>query len=215
IIVALGSIIALSTLGFNFSNLVLIASALGVGLGFGLQNLFNNFISGLIILFESQLKVGDFVELESGVRGEVKEINVRSTYIKTNDGIDVIVPNSEFTQGRVINWTWKEPYRRMQIEFGVSYDSDKALVEKVVSEAVKNVPITLKKSWTPEPRVYIRQFGPSSIDFVCAVWVDATATKRYLYARSAYLWAIHEALTANGIKIPYPQLDLHVKEDAQ
>jgi potassium efflux system protein len=213
LIFTLGIVVALSTLGFNLSNLVLIASALGVGLGFGLQNLFNNFVSGLIILFESQLKVGDFVELESGVRGEVKEINVRSTYIKTNDGIDVIVPNSEFTQGRVINWTWKEPYRRLQIEFGVSYDSDKDLVEKVVAEAVKTVPITLKKSWAPEPRVYIKEFGPSSINFICAIWVDATATKRYLYARSAYLWAIHEALMENGIKIPYPQLDLHIQDN--
>jgi potassium-dependent mechanosensitive channel len=211
VIIAIGIFIALTFIGFDFTNLVLIAGALGVGLGFGLQMLFNNFVSGIVILFENQLKVGDYVELESGVCGEVREINVRSTYVKTNDGIAIMVPNSEFTTSRVINWTHKEPYRRVQIPFSVAYQSDKDLVKKVVKEAILNVPITLKKSWAPEPRVYIVDFGPSSIDFKVSVWVDDNATKRSSYTKSMYLWVIHDALTENNIKIPYPQVDLHVE----
>lgn len=204
--------IALSALGFDLSNVVLLISALGVGLGFGLQTLFNNFVSGLIILFESQIKVGDYVELESGVIGEVKEINVRSTYIHTNDGIDIIVPNSEFTQDRVINWTLKEPYRRVQIPFSVAYDSDKELVKRVVTEAVAAVPLTLKQPWIPEPKVYLTDFGASSLNFKVNVWVDAVATRRTSHTHSAYLWAIHDALKKNQIEIPYPQFDLHIKK---
>jgi len=210
-IIALGIIIALTTLGFDFSNFVLIAGALGVGLGFGMQNIFNNFVSGIVILFENQLKVGDYIELESGVLGEVKEINVRSTYIKTNDGIAVMVPNSELTTARVINWTHREPFRRVQIHFSVTYDSDKDLVKKVVKEAVLKVPITLKKSWVPEPRVYIDEMGPNSLEFKVSVWVDDAATKRSSYTKSHYLWAIHDALLKHHIRIPYPQLDLHVE----
>jgi len=211
LIIALGIVLALTVLGFDFTNLVLIAGALGVGLGFGLQSIFNNFVSGIVILFENQLKVGDYIELESGVLGEVKEINVRSTYIKTNDGIAVMVPNSELTTGRVTNWTHKEPFRRVRINFGVAYGSDKELVKRVVKEAVMKVPITLKKSWVPEPRIFMDEMGPSSLNFTAMVWVDDAATKRSAYTRSQYLWAIHDALIENDIAIPFPQLDLHVK----
>jgi len=209
-ILALGILIALTFLGFDFSNLVIIAGALGVGLGFGLQAIFNNFVCGIMILFENQLKVGDYVELESGVKGEVREINFRSTYVKTNDGIAIVIPNSEFINGRVINWTLKDPYRRVQVHFSVAYDSDKELVKEVVKEAVLKVPITLKKSWAPEPRVFITELGANSIEFKCSVWVDDKATKRSSFTQSYYLWAIHDALTQNGVKIPFPQHDLHL-----
>lgn len=215
LIVALGFMLALSAIGFNFSNFVLIAGALGVGLGFGLQTLFNNFVSGLVILFENQLKVGDYIELESGLRGEVKEINVRSTYIRTNDGIAVMVPNSEFTTGRVINWTHTEPYRRVRIYFSVHYDTDKELVKKIIKDAVSEVPLTLKKSWVPEPRVFIDKLGDSSIEFKVMVWVNEQATKRSSYTKSAYLWAIHDTLKANGIEVPYPQMDVHFDDSSK
>ena len=114
-------ITGLSTIGIDFTKFALFASALGVGIGFGLQTLISNFVAGLIILFEKSLKVGDFVELESGVTGEVKEINMRSTLITTNDNIDILVPNSEFVGGRVINWTLREAYRRIRVPFGVAY----------------------------------------------------------------------------------------------
>lgn len=210
-IIVIGVIIAMTVIGFNFSNFVLIAGALGVGLGFGLQALFNNFVSGLVILFENQLKVGDYIELESGVIGEIKEINVRSTYVKTNDGIAVMIPNSELTSSRVINWTHKEPFRRIQVHFGVAYGSDKEKVKEVVMEAVLNVPVTLKKSWVPEPKVFMESMGESSLNFIVSVWVDDAATKRSTYTKSMYLWAIHDALIQNDIKIPFPQMDLHVE----
>ncbi|GAB4236257.1 MAG: hypothetical protein Tsb0021_15960 [Chlamydiales bacterium] len=208
-IFALGFIIALSSIGFDFSNFVLIAGALGVGLGFGLQSIFNNFISGIIILFESQLKVGDYIEMESGIRGEVKEINFRSTYIKTNDGVAIIVPNSEFINFRVVNWTLKEPYRRVRIPFSVDYESDKNLVVKVVIEAAKSVPLTLKMDNVPDPRVCLTNLGADGIEFELFVWVDEKATKRTFSTRSVYLWAIHDAFKKNNISIPFPQRVLH------
>ena len=130
LILTVGIIIGLSSIGIDFTKFALFASALGVGIGFGLQTLISNFVAGLIILFEKSLKVGDFVELESGVTGEVKEINMRSTLITTNDNIDILVPNSEFVGGRVINWTLREAYRRLRVPFGVAYGSDKETSQK-------------------------------------------------------------------------------------
>lgn len=215
LIMTIGLLIALSALGFDFSSLVLVASALGVGLGFGLQAIFNNFVSGLIILFENQLKVGDFVELESGTSGEVLEINARSTYIKTNDGIAIIVPNSEFVTGRVTNWTHRDPYRRVHIPFSVAYGTDKKLVEKVVKEAASTVPITLKATWTPEPSVYLTKLGDSALEFELAVWVDDLATKHMHYTQSLYLTAIHDALVANNIETPFPQMEVKIKNQKE
>ena len=112
VLIALGLAIGLSTIGIDFSNLALLLGALGVGIGFGLQSMVANFFAGLIILFERHLKIGDFVELESGVAGEVREIRMRATRITTNDNIDILVPNSEFVRGRVVNWTLDESDRR-------------------------------------------------------------------------------------------------------
>ena len=204
LILMLGAILALSSIGFDLSSLALIAGALGVGLGFGLQSIFNNFISGIIILFESQLKVGDLVELESGLRGEVKEINVRSTHIKTSDGIAVIVPNSEFIDGKVINWTLEDPYRRVHIPFSVAYDSNKDLIAKVVEEAAMQVSLTLPTEQFPPPKVFLKQLGDHGLDYELAVWIDDTITKGNLMPFSLYSYAIHDALIKNGIETSTP-----------
>ena len=203
-IITIGLLIALSSIGFDFSNFVLIASALGVGLGFGLQSIFNNFISGIIILFESQLRVGDFIELESGIRGEVKEINVRSTYVETNNGINIIIPNSEFINYKVINWTLKKPHRRIRVRFTVGYEADKDQVSRLVIEAAKKVPSTLKTEGTSDPKVYIEKLGENGIEFVLSVWIDERATRRNFSTTANYLWAIHDALRSEGITLPYP-----------
>ncbi|MCL6416869.1 mechanosensitive ion channel [Aestuariirhabdus sp. Z084] len=142
IIISIALILGFSALGIDFSNLAIIAGALGVGIGFGLQSIFNNFISGLILLFERPLKVGDLVELESGVRGRIKAINVRSTQISTWDNIDILVPNSEFISGRVTNYTYTNDLRRLHIPFGVAYGSDKEKVKSAVIEAALNQPLT-------------------------------------------------------------------------
>ncbi len=211
LILMIGVIIGLSSVGIDFTKFALFASALGIGIGFGLQTLISNFVAGLIILFEKSLKVSDFVELESGVAGEVKEINMRSTLISTNDNVDILVPNSEFVGGRVTNWTLREAYRRVHIPFGVAYGTDKDKVKKAALEAAENVPWTLKKIKNRNPQVWLVEFGDSSLNFELVVWLTPEAVKRPGAVSAAYLWEIESRLHEHGIEIPFPQRDLHVR----
>ncbi len=211
LLLTIGIIVGLSSIGIDFTKFALFASALGVGIGFGLQTLISNFVAGLIILFEKSLKVGDFVELESGVTGEVREINMRSTLITTNDNIDILVPNSEFVGGRVINWTLREAYRRTHIPFGVAYGTDKELVKKAALEAAENVPWTLKKGSSRQPQVWFVEFGDSSLNFELVVWLTSEAVKRPGSVTAAYLWEIESKLKEYAIEIPFPQRDLHLR----
>jgi potassium-dependent mechanosensitive channel len=213
LLLTVGLLIALSAIGFDFSNFVLIAGALGVGIGFGLQSIFNNFISGIIILFESHLKVGDYIELESGIKGEVREINVRSTVITDNDGIDVLVPNSEIIGNKVLNWTLKVPYRRFHIPFTVAYGTDKDLLAKLVVDAAKKVPHTLTKLGIPDPVVRLNKLGDYGMEFELVVWVTEKYTKRTRTTRSDYLWVVETTLAKHNIIIPYPQLELRVHKE--
>jgi potassium-dependent mechanosensitive channel len=210
-IISLGLVIGLSTIGIDFTNFTLLLGALGVGIGFGLQSMVSNFISGLIILFERSLKIGDFVELESGVVGEVREINIRSTRINTNDNIDILVPNSEFVNGRVINWTLDEAYRRIHVPFGVAYGSDKEKVQEAVLEAAHGVPFTLTGVVGRELQVWFVRFGDSSLDFELVAWLKPEGVKRPWAVQAAYLWEIHTALYKYGIEIPFPQRDVHFR----
>lgn len=209
-LVLLGFLIALSSIGIDLTKFALFASALGVGLGFGLQAVISNFVSGLIILFERSLKIGDFVELESGVRGHVREINVRGTVITTNDNIDILVPNSEFVSGKVTNWTLRDTVRRLRIPFGVAYGSDKELVKKAVLEAAESVPFTLNGN-NYRTQVWLTEFGDSSLNFKLIVWISGDAVSRPSGVEAAYLWAIETALEKYEIEIPFPQTDLHLR----
>lgn len=143
IVLTIGFAIGISSVGIDLSKFALFASALGVGVGFGLQNLIGNFVAGLTLLFERSLKVGDFIEFKSGVAGEVREINFRSTLITTNDNVDIVVPNSEFVNEHVMNWTMRDTYRRIHVPFGVAYGSDKDAVRSAGLEAAASVPHTL------------------------------------------------------------------------
>lgn len=210
IIIALGFFIALTALGVNLTHLALLATALSVGLGFGLQSIFNNFFSGIIILTERSLKVGDFIELDGGVSGNVQEINIRSTLVRTRNNIDILVPNSEFVNGRVTNWTLGDPFIRFQISFGVAYGSDKELVKKAALEAAERVPLTLYGN-TKEPDVWLVGFGDSSLDFQLVVWVDPRKNTRPGGIVAHYLWELETSLQEHGITIPFPQRDLHIK----
>ena len=210
-ILVVAFLIALSSIGLDFTKLALVVSALGVGIGFGLQAIVSNFISGLIILFEKSLKVGDFVELESGVTGEVHEINIRSTVITTNDNVDILVPNSEFVNGRVTNWTLRDAYRRVHVPLGVAYGTDKELVKQACLEAANEVPFTLRNFPGREPRVWLVEFGDSSLNFELVVWLKQDAVSRPSAVHAAYTWAIETALAKHGIEIPFPQRDLHVR----
>ncbi len=210
VLVAAAVIIGLTSVGIDFSQLALLAGALSIGIGFGLQSIVNNFVSGLMILFEQTLKIGDVVELSSGVRGIVREINVRSTLISTNDGIDIVVPNSEFISSKVTNYTLREPYHRIHVPFGVAYGTDKEEVRRVVSECARGVPFTHIAPGR-EPDVWLVKFGDSSLDFELVVWINPSAATRPGAVKAAYLWEIETTLKRNGIEIPFPQRDVHLR----
>lgn len=210
-IIVIASFIALSSIGLDFSNLALVAGALSVGIGFGLQAIVSNFISGLIILFEHTLRVGDYIELDTGLTGTVKAINVRSTLINTNDNIDIVVPNSEFVTARLTNWTLGERILRVRIPFGVAYGSDKELVKKAALEATAEVSYTLTHMKGRDPDVWLVEFGDSSLNFLLLVWVNRQGAKRPTRTRAAYLWALETKFREYGIEIPFPQRDLNLR----
>lgn len=211
VLLIIGLLFALALLGIPISKFAVLAGALGVGLGFGLKEIFSNFISGLILLFDKSLKVGDFVELESGVHGEVHDIKIRATTIVTNDNIDILVPNSEFVSGRVVNWTYREVSRRLHVPFGVAYGTDKEVVKRAALEAACEVPFTLSQDGPRKPQVWLTEFGDSSLNYELVVWLTADATKRPGAVLAAYNWALHTALAKYGIEIPFPQRDLNVR----
>jgi small-conductance mechanosensitive channel len=186
--------------------LSLLAGALGVGIGFGLQNITDNFISGLIILFEKPIKVGDRIEV-GDVNGDVLTISVRATTVLTNDNISIIVPNSEFISQKVINWSHNDRNIRFRFAVGVSYKEDPRKVEQVLLKVADENPNVLKK---PEPSVFFDNFGDSSLDFTLAVWTDRYIDKPGQLKSQLY-FEIFKQFTENGIEIPFPQRDIHIK----
>jgi small-conductance mechanosensitive channel len=205
-----GSIVGLSYLGFDLASLAILGGAMGVGIGFGLQNIFSNLVSGILILVEKTLKLGDFVDLQSGVVGKVTEIGLRYTRVTTNDNVDVIVPNSEFINGRVTNWTLDDHLRRLHIPFGVAYGTDKELVRSAVTAAAREVVGTIDLPGRG-PDVWLVNFGESSLDFELVVWVGQDLAMSPGRTHARYLWEIESALGKAGIEIPFPQRDLHVR----
>lgn len=210
IIIIAALLIGLASIGLDLSNLAIIAGALSVGIGFGLQSIVSNFVSGLILLFERSIKIGDYIDLEGGITGQVKAINTRFTRINTNDNIDILVPNSELVSNRLINWTMHEAMRRLHIPFGVAYGTDKELVKKAALEAAENVSYTVKDYPNREPEVWLIEFGDSSLNFELLVWLR-DGVKRPTRVLAAYLWELETALRIYGIEIPFPQRDLHLR----
>jgi small-conductance mechanosensitive channel len=198
-------LMAIVTLGVDFSNIAIIAGALSVGIGFGLQSIANNFVSGLILLFERPIKVGDWVVTNSG-EGWVKKIGVRSTEIETFDRSSLLIPNSEFITATVKNWTHRSRMRRVDVAVGVSYDADPKQVADLLLETVKEIPDLLK---APPPRVMFKDYGESSIDFEIQVFIRNAAD--YLVMLDRIRHEVWDALAVQGIEIPYPQRDLHIK----
>ncbi len=211
VIIIIGIIVGLSSIGIDFTNFALVAGALSIGIGFGLQSIVNNFVSGLILLFERSLKVGDFVELASGVAGEVREINVRSTLVNTNDYLDLVVPNSEFVNGTVTNWTLLDAYCRIHIPFKTAFGMDKEVVRRAGLEAAEKVPHTLTGVPGRNPGVWLVGFGDSCLNFELVVWITPRAVKRPGAVHAAYMWELESALRKHGVNIPYPQRDLHLR----
>ena len=205
-----GLIMGLGYLGFSMSSFAVIGGAIGVGLGFGLQNVISNFVAGIIILIEKIVKVGDFVDLQSGVVGQVAEINLRYTRVTTTDLIDIIVPNSEFTSGRVVNWTLNERARRLHVPFSVAYGVDKQQVREAAIAAALTVSGTESMPGR-EPDVWLVKFGDSSLDFELVVWVGPDLIVSPGKTQAQYLWAIEDELRKRQIEIPFPQRDLHIR----
>lgn len=206
----IGTVVGLNYVGFDLASFALIGGAVGVGIGFGLQNIFSNFISGVIILLEKTLKVGDYVDLQSGVMGTVAEIGVRYTRVTTNDSVDILVPNSEFINGRVINWTFDNDFRRMRIRFGVAYGSDKEQVREAGIAAAISVSGTINEG-RRKPEVWLVNFGDNSLDFELMVWVGRGLVTRPGRTKAELLWALEGELRQRNIEIPFPQRDLHLR----
>jgi len=206
----LGTIVVLNYVGIDLTSVALVGGAVAFGLGFGLQNVFSNFISGIIILLEGSMRVGDFVDLQSGVRGHVREIAMRYTRVTTNDAIDVLVPNSEFINGRVINWTFDATYRRMRIPFGVAYGTPKETVREAAIAAAKRVEGVLDEPGR-EPTAWLLEYGDSSMNYEFVIWANRKLTTSPASTHAKLMWALDDELHARGIEIPFPQRDLHVR----
>lgn len=207
----LAVVLALSAIGIDLTVFAVFSGAIGVGIGFGLQSIFSNLMAGIILLLEKSVKVGDFIEFDNGLAGEVREINIRATLVTTNDNVDILVPNEEFIKARVTNWTLREGFRRTRIPFGVAYGTDKDLVKKAALEAASNVPHMLTGPGAKDPQVWLTGFGDSSLDFELVVWLRPESVKRPAAVAADYNWAIETALGKHGIEIPFPQRDLHIR----
>lgn len=213
IIVMAGSFAALGSIGIDFTSFALIAGALSVGIGFGLQAIVSNFVSGLILLFEGTLRVGDFIEMDGDLRGVVKEINTRATVINTNDAVDLVIPNSVLVTTQLTNWTLRESYGRLRVSFGVAYGSDKEKVKQLALEAIKEVDSALTNMPGLEPQVRLSDFGDSSLEFTVLFWVSRQGVRRPGRTRASFLWALETQFRENGIEIPFPQRDVHFRSD--
>ncbi len=212
LIIIIAFFISLNIMGINLSSIALVAGALSVGIGFGLQNIVSNFVSGIILMFERSIKIGDYIELDEDIRGHITDIRMRSTTINTNSNIDIIVPNQDFIQNRVINWTMNDKIRRFEIPFSVAYGSDVHKVIDVVLDAVNKS--NFKDVYnTPfrHTRVVMRAMGESSLDFELFVWIKGEGVFYPKRTTSRFLILIYDALNKEGIEIPFPQRDIHIR----
>jgi len=206
IVLIVGIFIVLDNAGIHLGALTVFAGAVGVGVGFGLQNIASNFISGLVILAERPITVGDRVEV-AGIAGQVQHIRARSTVIVTNDNITMIVPNTKFIDSPVTNWTYGDPRVRFRIPIGVAYGSDVNRVREALIAAAREHPAALSD---PAPSVFLDKFGDSTIDFELVVW-SMEMSYRPRRFKSDLNFLIDKHLRAAGIEIPNPQRDLHIR----
>jgi small-conductance mechanosensitive channel len=204
-VLLLGFLFALGAAGFDLSKVTLLAGAFGIGIGFGLQNVVNNFTSGLVLLFERPIQVGDAVQV-GDVFGEIRRIGMRSSTLRTFQGAEVIVPNADLISNQVINWTLSDRQRRIELPVGVAYGTDPEQVIRLLVEAAKRHPGVLAY---PEPDALFTGFGESSLDFELRAWTAQFET--FLRIKSDLAIGINKALRDAGIEIPFPQRELHVR----
>jgi small-conductance mechanosensitive channel len=207
--VILGLFVALAAAGFEVSQLAFVVGALGVGIGFGLQNVVNNFVSGLILMFERPIQPGDVVEV-GGTSGKVREIGMRATTLSTFEGADVVVPNGVLLNEKLINWTLSDMDRRIDVNVGAAYGSEPKQVLELLMRVTASTPGIAS---TPEPTVLFSAFGPSSLDFAIRAWTNNFGD--WVRIRSDLTVRVHDALKEAGIQIPFPQHDLHLRSVSQ
>jgi small-conductance mechanosensitive channel len=206
-IVFVGFILALAAVGVNLDRITLLGGAFGIGVGFGLQNIVNNFVSGLIVLFERPVRVGDAVQI-GDVHGEVRRIGIRSTTVRAWEGAEVIVPNSMLVAERVTNWTPAEPRRRLDIPVNVAYGTAPDKVLKVLTEVAHGHPDVAQ---TPAPQPLFLGFGDSALQFRLQVWTERL--DRHVAIRSELGIAVYAALREAGMSIPFPQHEIRVHHE--
>jgi small-conductance mechanosensitive channel len=203
--VMFGLVVALAAAGFEVSQLAFVVGALGVGIGFGLQNVVNNFVSGLILMFERPIQPGDVVEI-GGVSGKVREIGMRATTLGTFEGADVVVPNGMLLNEKLVNWTLSDMDRRIDVNVGVAYGTDPARVLELLMEVTRSTDGIANE---PEPTILFAGFGANSLDFSIRSWTNNF--NDWVKIRSALTVRVYDALKNAGIEIPFPQHDLHLR----
>lgn len=207
-ILIIGGFITLDTVGIKMSSLAAVGAVLMVGIGFGLQNITQNFISGLIILLERPIKVGDFVKVKD-VSGRVILIGARSTHINTRDDISIIVPNSQFISEQVVNETLSGESIRYHVKVGVAYGTDPRQVESILMDIANKHQSVLK---SPPPKVFFKDFGGSSLDFDLTIWIRDNWNYEGILSDIRFM--VSDAFKENHIEIPFMQVDLHMRDKA-
>lgn len=199
--------VALDMLGIDLTALTVLGGAIGIGIGFGLQKITSNFISGLILLFEKSVEEEDLVELSDGTYGFVKHTGARYTLIETFDSKEIMIPNEDFITNRVTNWTYSNKHGRVEVPIGVSYDCDIEKAHTLILEAAREHPRCIDD---PEPKCYLREYGDSSVNFLLHFWV-ADVTEGRFEPQSDVMRSIWKKFKKHKITIPFPQRDLHIK----
>jgi small-conductance mechanosensitive channel len=203
----IAALIALDVLGIDLTALTVLGGAIGIGIGFGLQKITSNFISGLILIFEKSIEEDDLVELEDGTAGFVRHTGARYTLIETFEGRELMIPNEDFITKRVTNWTFSNTKGRIDIDVGVSYGSDLEKASELILEAANEHPRCSKDT---AAECFLVEFGDSSVNFTLFFWVDDIIEGRKR-PRSDVLFSIWRKFKENNIEIPFPQRDLHIK----
>ena len=202
----IGLLVILQTIGIDLTALSILTGAVGLGVGFGLQNFASNFISGIIILFERPMRIGDGIVV-GDVEGDIVRIGARSTTVLTNDNIDIIIPNSKLITENVVNWTHSDRKVRFRIPVSVGYNMDVRTVEQALFEAAASVDEVLD---APEPSVRFLSFGDNGLDFELRAWTTALVQRRGKFT-SELNFAIHDKFKEYGIEVPYPQRDIRIR----
>jgi small-conductance mechanosensitive channel len=206
IIVAIGVLASVEAVGLGLSTITLFAGALGIGLGMGLQSMANNLTSGLTLIFTRALRKGDVVTTGDTL-GIIQEVGIRATRMKTPDAVEYLVPNSEFVDGKIVNWTRSDPFTRLHVPIGVSYDASPEMVRRIMEEVAASTPNVQP---TPPPEVWFSGLGDSSLNFELLVWINVKEIQPERVQSDLY-FALFQALKDAGIEIPFPQRDIHIR----